>query len=271
MINISIQLGKVDMPTRIMVIPDVQLRSEDDITFLNYIGRYAVEMKPDVIVQLGDFADMPSLSTHDKPGSRGMEGLRYKKDIQTVHRGMEVLLDPIRKFQESAIKQKRKRWNPRLILTLGNHEDRINRAIYNDPKLDGLISIDDLKYEEYGWEVVPFLKPITVEGIVFCHYMVSGVMGRPVTTARALLTKFHQSTIVGHQQGRDISYGHKADGNEITSLIIGSCYEHDEGYMNPQTNNHWRGLYILNDVVDGSFDEMPISLRYLKRKYQGKK
>jgi len=157
-----------------------------------------------------------------------------------------------------------------MVMVLGNHEGRIDRAIYNDPKLEGLISTDDLKYDTYGWEVYPFLKPVEIEGIVFCHYMVSGVMGRPVTSARALLSKHHQSVIVGHQQGRDIAYGHKANGEEITGLICGSCYEHDESYLNPQTNNHWRGLYMLFDVNNGSFDELPISLRYLRRKY-GKK
>ena len=66
------------MGKRIMVIPDTQIRPGDDFAFLDAIGRYAVEMKPDIIVHLGDFADMPSLSSHDKAGSKSMEGQRYK-------------------------------------------------------------------------------------------------------------------------------------------------------------------------------------------------
>ena len=92
-------------------------------------------------------------------------------------------------------------------------------------------------------------------------------MGRPCTTAQSLITKHHMSCIAGHQQGRMIAYAKSADGREITSIIAGSCYEHDEPYLNPQTNNHWRGLYILNDVKDGSYDEMPVSLKYLRKKY----
>jgi hypothetical protein len=151
----------------------------------------------------------------------------------------------------------------------GNHEHRINRAIQNDPKLDGLISLEDLEYEKSGWEFIPFLQPIVIEGIAFCHYFVSGVMGNPCNTARMLLLKHHQSCIAGHQQGRDIAYGKRADGSEMTALIAGSCYEHEEHYLNHQTNNHWRGLYILHDVVNGSFDEMPVSLKYLRKKYAG--
>ena len=255
------------MSKRIMVIPDTQVRPEVDPTFLSYIGQYAAEMKPDIIVHLGDFADMPSLSSHDRPGSKSMEGLRYKADIKSAKDAMEVLMTPIWEEQARLKANHRPRWNPVLVMLYGNHENRINRAIHNDPKLEGLISLNDLEYESYGWQTVPFLEPIVIEGIAFCHYFVSGIMGNPCTTARALLTKHHQSCIAGHQQGRDIAYGKRADGTEMTAIICGSCYEHDEHYLNHQTNNHWRGLYILHDVKDGSFDEMPVSLRYLRRKY----
>jgi hypothetical protein len=253
---------------RIAVIPDVQIRSGDDLEFLSHIGQYLVKIKPDIIVQIGDFADLPSLSTHDKPGARGMEGKRYKADIIATHAAMEVLMAPIWTEQRRLVKNKKELWNPKKILTLGNHEHRISRAIENDPiALEGIISLEDLNYEKYGWEVHPFLKPVVVEGIAFCHYFVSGVMGRPVGTAQMLINKHHMSCFAGHQQGRMIAYGRRADGQEITSIIAGSCYEHSEDYLNPQTNEHWRGLFILNDVVDGSYDEMPVSLRYLRKRY----
>jgi hypothetical protein len=53
----------------------------------------------------------------------------------------------------------------------------------------------------------------------------------------------------------------------MTAIIAGSFYEHEETYMSPQSNNHWRGIYELNEVKDGSFDEMAVSLKFLKRKY----
>jgi hypothetical protein len=46
-----------------------------------------------------------------------------------------------------------------------------------------------------------------------------------------------------------------------------NCYTHEEPYLNPQTNNHWRGVWVLHDVNDGAFDEMPLSLSYLEKKY----
>lgn len=252
--------------TRIICIPDVQAAPGQDFSFLSWIGTYIAEKKPDVIVQIGDFADMPSLSSYDV-GKKSFEGRRYTDDIEAAAKAMWILLNPIEKERHKARLQKKKQWNPRMVLTLGNHEERINRAIENDRKLEGLISIDDLAYEDFGWEVVPFLQPIVVEGIVFCHYMCSGVLGKPYKTARALLTNKHMSCIVGHQQGRDVAYSHRADGRQMTAIIAGSCYMEDHGYLNHQTNRHWKGILMLNEVVDGSFDECWVSLEYLRKKY----
>jgi hypothetical protein len=165
-------------------------------------------------------------------------------------------------------KAKKKLYKPKMVLTMGNHEQRINTAIEYDRKLDGLISFEDLQYEQAGWEVIPFLEVATIDGVAYSHYFASGVMGRPVTSARALLTKKHMSCVAGHQQGHDIAYGMRADGKQMTSIISGSCYMHDEDYLSHQTNQHWRGLYMLHNVEDGSFDECAIPLHYLKRKYR---
>lgn len=255
------------MSKRILVIPDSQVRAEDNTDFLRFIGEYAVDLQPDIIVHLGDFADMPSLSSHDRAGSKSMEGMRYKADINASIEAMKVLLQPIKNHQEYLKKNHKPRWKPRMVMLYGNHENRINRAIQNDPKLEGLISLDDLQYERLGWETVPFLKPISIEGVMFCHYFVSGVMGNPCTTAKSILNKHHQSCIAGHQQGRDIAFGKRADGSEMTAMIVGSGYEHDEAYLNSQSNNHWRGVVVLNEVDNGSFDEMMVSMTYLRSKY----
>lgn len=258
------------METRIkrrhIVIPDCQVKPEQDLSFLSWIANYIVEKKPDTIVQIGDFADMPSLSSYDV-GKKSFEGRTYTADIQASLEAMVMLTWPIHQERARRKDQKKKQWNPRMVLTLGNHCNRINKAIESDRKLDGLISVDDLEFERFGWEVIPFLKPVVIDGVCYAHYVCSGSMGRPITTARALLTKKHMSVVVGHQQGRDVAYDYRADGKRITSIIAGSCYLHDEPYLNHQTNEHWRGIVMLNEVDDGSFDECFVSLDYLRDKY----
>lgn len=252
--------------TKHCYIPDVQARDGHDFTFLTRIGRYLVEKKPDVVICGGDFSDLPSLSSYDV-GKKTFEGRRYRTDVDATHRAMEALLAPIASYNAQAAKNHKARYAPKMVMTLGNHENRINRAVNDDAKLDGTIGIGDLKYDEYGWEVHPFLDVVVIDGIAYSHYFTTGLMGRPCTTASAQLSKKHQSCIAGHQQGLQIATAHRADGARLTSIIAGSCYEHNEDYMSSQGNKHWRGLLMLHDVKDGEFDLMPVSLNFLEKKY----
>jgi hypothetical protein len=249
-----------------LIIPDCQVKDAVPLEHLEWIGNYIVDKQPDVLVCIGDFADMPSLSEYDK-GKKSFEGRRYKVDIEVTKKAMDMLLNPLREYNARAKRNKEKQYRPRMVLTLGNHENRINRAVEGDPKLDGTISISDLGYTESGWEVFNFLEPVVIDGVVYCHYLVSGVMGRPIGTAAAMVSKVHQSAVVGHQQGRQVAYGRRADGSNITCIIAGSCYLHDEDYMGHQGNKHWRGVLMLHEVSDGHYDEMFVSLDYLRKNY----
>jgi hypothetical protein len=258
------------MSKRIMVLPDVQAKPGLDFSYLRRYGTYLVEKKPDIVVCGGDFADMPSLSSYDR-GKRAFEGRRYKRDIEAAQFAMQAFVGPLNEYNAMRRKNKKAEYKPRMVLVYGNHENRICRATNDDPMLEGMLSLKDLAYEEYGWEVHDFLEVVMVEGIAFSHYFTSGVMGRPVTTAQALLTKKHQSCIAFHQQGLQIATGYRADGTLLTAVIAGSAYEHSEDYLGPQGNNHWRGFLMLNDVRDGAFDLMPVSIAYVNKKYPDEK
>lgn len=249
------------------IIPDCQVRPGDDFTYLQNIGKYIADKKPDVIVCLGDFADMPSLSSYDV-GKKSFEGRRYTNDIEAVIDAMNALMKPILDERIRLQNNKKKQWNPRLVMTLGNHENRINRAVDNDPKLEGLISVNDLGYSHFGWEVHPFLSVVVIDGVAYSHYFPTGVAGRPATTANAQLSKKHMSCVAGHQQGLQIATAHRADGKRLTSIIAGSCYEHHEDYLGPQGNVHWRGCLMFHEVNDGQFDLMPVSLDFLNKRYK---
>lgn len=254
------------MNKRIFVLTDTQVKEGHSFDYLQKLGMFIVEKKPDYIIGIGDFADMPSLSTYDI-GKKAFEGRQYTKDIVAAQEAMGRFLLPLMAHNAMARANKKKLYQPKMIMCLGNHEERINRAINNDRKLEGLISISDLGYESYGWEVVPFLQVKIVEGIAFSHYFTTGTAGRPASTAQAQLRKQHMSCIAGHQQGIQIAIEQNAEGKRITSIIAGSGYEHNEDYMGKQGNNHWRGHLMLNEVNDGEFDVMPISLNYINRKY----
>lgn len=253
---------------RILVIPDCQVKESVPLDHLTWAGKAIVQYRPDVVVNIGDFADMPSLSSHDKAGSKYFEGLRYKNDIEIAKEAMQVLLSPLKSLQSTQKRNKEKVYKPRMVMCLGNHENRIDRAINNSPVLEGLISTKDLGYEN-DWEVHAFLQPVFIGGVGFNHYWPVGAMGRPASSASVIISKLHMSCIAGHQQGKQVAYGKRADGKPLISIIAGSYYLHDESYMDQLSNRHWRGLVILNDVKDGYFDELFLSIEYLQRKYEG--
>lgn len=251
---------------RHLVIPDTQADPNRPDDHMTWAGRYAVKMKPDVIIHLGDHWNLGSLSSYDK-GKGSMEGRRYLKDIEAGNIAMDKFMQPILKEQKRLRKNKKQVWNPRLIFLLGNHEERIERAINDNIQLADLIGYHDFNLSRYDWEVYPFLEVVTVDGVCYSHYFTSGVMGRPVSSARLMLTKKHMSCVMGHVQDRDIAFARKADGTGMTGIFAGIFYQHDEEYLNPQTNSSWRGVWVLNDVDNGEFDELPVSMNYLKEKY----
>lgn len=254
------------MANRHFVLPDVQLRPGDDVEFLRCIGRYLVKKQPEVLICLGDFADLPSLSSYDV-GKKSFEGRRYLADIEAAKLGMSALLEPIQQYNEKQRKNGKKQYKPDMHFTLGNHCDRINRAVESDPKIEGVLSIKDLAYESFGWKVHPFLEVISIDGVAYSHYFISGMMGRPCSSAAAQLSKKHQSCVSGHQQGLQIVTGHRADGKRLTSIIAGSCYESTHDYLGPQGNRHWKGALLLHSVSDGEFDTVPLPLHYFKERY----
>jgi hypothetical protein len=256
-----------ERPRRHLVVPDTQIKPGVPLEHIEWIAQYAVEKRPDVLVLIGDWADMASLSSYDV-GTKKFEGRAIAKDLEVANRALAMLMGPIDKEIARREKFHRERWNLRKVITLGNHEDRISRAVNTDSKLDGLVKMDDLLFKQYGFEVYPFLQPVVIDGIAYCHYFASGVMGRPITTARALITKQHMSCFQGHIQIKDIAYGKRGDGKRLTAIISGCAYLHDEDYLNPQTNDVWRGIWMLNEVNDGAFDEMPVSLRFLEERYK---
>ena len=81
-----------------LVIPDTQIRPEDDLDFVSCIGQYIVHKKPDVVVMLGDWADMHSLSSYDA-GRLSGEGARYVDDIAVANEAIDVLMSPIPKMR----------------------------------------------------------------------------------------------------------------------------------------------------------------------------
>ena len=227
---------------------------------------------PDVIIDIGDWYDMESLCSYDK-GTRSFEGRRYKADIHAGHEAERLSFGRIVEYNNTATRHKKKKYNPIIIRTRGNHEQRIHRAIEKQPELEGVIGLDDTRCTlDLDIRVSPFLTPVIVNDIAYSHYYVSGIMGRPVASASAMLQKHHMSTICGHSHTKDWSGGVRADGIRMQALVCGSFHdpEHHSSFAGVQAEGlWWDGLHVLRDVHRGDYDREEYSVNRLERTMNG--
>lgn len=253
-------------PTRHVWIPDTQIKPGVDTVFLDWVGKAIVEYKPDVVVHLGDHWDFPSLSTHNDPGSKEAEGQRVKTDLDAGNEAMERLCAPIRREVLRLAANRRKRWHPEMHYLHGNHDHRLTRAIFRDPKWEGVLSMASLDAGMFRKHA--FLDIVEIDGIAFSHYFPSPHSGRPIGgTIVSRLNNIGQSFVQGHVQG--LLYSNKPyPGHVKHGLVAGSCYLHNEEYRPRDVqNSEWRGIIVANEVTNGGYDIMPLSMAYLRRKF----
>lgn len=248
------------MASNILFIPDTQIRPDNlaqNAPLLAAVGELIVTQRPDVIVHIGDHYDMFSLNSYDMKSRNRLtfDGDEVYADIEAGHQGMDILLGPLKALQARQRASKHKVYNPRLVFTMGNHEQRVDRF----PELHSLV---DLKADlnDMGWEVYDYLEPVYIEGVAFCHYFYNPLSGRPFGgTAEYRLNKIKCSFVQGHEQTLKFATEYMSNGRTITGLVAGACYLHDEGYKGFQGNNHYRGCFFLNNASEGTYDLEQVS------------
>lgn len=252
----------------ILVVGDVHCKDGVSNERLTWLGRYIVDKRPDVIVQIGDWNDMTSLCMQIK-GKKSYEGKRYKADIDAGIDGLEKLFAPIEAYNKNL--KPARQYKPEWYITLGNHDNRADREVEFDSKLEGTIGTEDMLFEEYGFKVVPFLQPLYLEGITFQHFFTKGLMDRAIggaNAARSILQETKASCIQGHQHILDIANATNSKGERLWGIVAGCYFEHDEDYVSKHAQKSWwRGVVMLKDVKNGDFDLECASLSMIKLKY----
>jgi len=243
--------------TRHVHMGDVQLKPGVPMNHLQWINQYTNELGDvDLFVDAGDFNDMHSLSYWDR-GKLQFEGRRVKDDFACGVLGLELL--------HGGMKVAKK------VITVGNHEYRIDRAVESQPELQGFIDYDNLQYGKYYDVVNPFRHVYTQDGVAYSHFFQRKNTPNPVGgTMLNQVKTIGYSFVAGHSPGlqwyQDILH------NDLTrtGMVNGACYLHYEDYKGKQDNQmHFRGIVVLNEVDGkGGFLPMPVSLEYLCRRYE---
>jgi hypothetical protein len=234
-----------------VLIPDTQVKAGVKTDHIHWAAQFIKEVKPDQVIIIGDWWDMPSLSSWSK--KREAEGQRYKKDIDAGMEAMEL-------FMKGAPK------NTSYHFCEGNHENRIDRYLDDFPHMEGHMSLGDCDVESFGIKRHKFLKPVKLDGVKYAHYFYNANSGRPFASARLMIKATHESCTAGHLQTKDDFMDHMPDSDRyVRGLIAGAFYQHDEEYKGPQGNNHWRGIIHKTNVRRGMYDLKEVSLHTLRK------
>jgi hypothetical protein len=247
-----------------VVIPDQHATPKQNNDRARWVGEFIKDTKPDVVVNMGDMADMSSLCSYDK-GKKSFQGRTYQADINSHIDFQEKLWQPVKKAKKKL---------PRRITLIGNHEERIARAIENQSELDGVIGYDDLELREWYDTIVPYNGStpgaIILDGITFAHYIISGISGRPISGehhAHSLLTKTHSSCVVAHSHLFDYCQRTRADGTKIKAVVAGCLIDYPMDFAGNACGLWDSGVVVLHNVERGNFDLQWISLNRLKEEY----
>lgn len=257
-----------------LFMPDPQVKPKVPLYHLDWIGAYIVKKQTDKIILAGDWADMHSLSSYDK-GTKGFEGRSYQQDIRAANDALDRLMAPINEYNRIRRARKEKQYKPEMHITLGNHENRINRVVENQRELEGAISVDDIEFAKHGITVHEFLTPVVLDGIAYAHYFCRSPNGqvmqnrRGAPNARMQVIREMRSCTAGHLQGMDWHPQPWANGIRY-GLIAGSCYLHQESYLTRQGENYWRGIVVKRGVKDGEYSPWFVTLDWLCQEYEGK-
>lgn len=241
-------------PLHILAVGDPHSDPAWDNRRFSWLGKAIVDLDPDVVVCLGDFATLGSLGKYDRGKLTG-EGQRLTNDIAACRDALSLI-------EAEARGHRARRW-----MLLGNHEDRISRYTNDRPELAGTYSDASLGFEEFGWLTVPFLQELLLAGIRFVHYMPNDA-GHAVTSkylGANILAKRMESVVVGHSHRFSYHLEHAA---KRFGLSVGWFSDHPELYATPFSNeNWWSGLVSIRDARGGygTIDQHP--MEELRRRY----
>lgn len=252
----------------IFIFPDSHTRQgEDNVTRFEAAGNYIVHHQPDIIVDLGDHWDFPSLSSYDE-GLEAMEGQRYEDDVLAGQEAFDAFQDVIDRYNRG----RKVKYKPRKEFIFGNHEQRLEKFLQKNPKFRKTIGLDKLGLKERGWNTTAYREKLYLEGFVFTHHFVNRV-GRPLSSAsnigNTIYNKESISGIQGHNHLLQYSYNVGGDGRKYLSGSFGwfGALDQVEGYAKDTMHGWWNGITVLKDVSKGYGDIEVISQERLLKEY----
>lgn len=252
----------------ILVVGDCHVKPEQDLSRFSLLSKYIQDSLPDYIVIIGDFVTLESLSAWDNDKRQLMEGKRYEADMQAGNEALNLMFAGVKNYNAKARQHKKKMYNPTIIYTEGNHEDRLRRYLEKSPEFHGFVNIqDDLHLSERGIDFYGYGGIASIDDVHFTHipHGVAGPISGKYTLQR--VSDFYQANMVfGHIHR--LEYFHRScyGGGTHNYLAVGCFMDTTpEQYMERNLENYWRGVVNIN--TDNGFNFQTISMESLYGRY----
>jgi len=249
-----------------VMVPDTQIYPGSKLEHINAAGRYIRKHKPDKVIIIGDWWDMRSLSSYDKPGDAGWEDKNVQEDYDWGWKAMKSFLKTLRS----------PKYSPEIHFAVGNHEDRITRSA-NSGDMRMMSSFLDLEEQILNplqkLDVIThdFLDIFTLDGICYSHYFVNptSLFANPIGgTVENKLKNLGHSFTLGHQQAKQVGEIFTCTGERRRGLVCGRFYQDYHEYLGPQKNaQSWSGILLKHEVSSGDYDLMEVSMAYLLKEH----
>lgn len=250
--------------TDILVFSCAHADPEVDNGRFDLLGNYIYDTKPDLVVDLGDGADMRSLNSYDTSYPKVVVTQSYQEDIEVYNDSQERL-----RWKFKLNKRKRPYW----VGLEGNHEHRI-KSYCPRPSTRGRKVRAFLQPSSNGQVVrrVPRVRTFrpaiaTYFGVDFAHYFGGGNRGTAIAgthPAHTIINNRHRSSVCGHSHKRSVYF---KDAPGSIGLVVGCFKGKAEGWAGQANNDWWHGVVHLKNVEDGRFEPQFISLKILQQEY----
>ena len=231
----------------------------------DWLGSFIYDKRPDMVIDLGDGADMKSLNSYDTRYPQALVAQSYEKDI-------EVYNDSQKRLRHRFKKAKKKK--PTWIGFEGNHENRIKKYLAEHPRMEGQthgVSFRHLQTDKWFDEYHEYENGgpaiANYNGVDFSHFFSSGNFGSATSGlhhAYSVINNRHNSSVCGHSHKRNLYF---KDGAGSIGMVVG-CYKgHEEGWAGQSNLDWWHGVVLMKDVDNGMFEPEFYSLKELEREY----
>jgi hypothetical protein len=227
---------------KILIIPDLHVPHHHRPSW-NLVLKVAAAVKFDIVVTMGDFLDLASMSGHKK--RQPIRTPSLKEEIRAGNRELDRL-------DFCGIPEK--------YFIEGNHETRYTRFIADNMQLDGMNTIPEaLRLSERGWQWVPYWHELKLGKVYFTHdYGQAGM-----NAARGARTKVGGNVVIGHCHTMNYDVLGSVKGSHVAACFgwLGDS-KHTLEYISKGAARHsWTlgfGVGVMLSSGDIHFQPVPI-------------